>query len=84
MLHLGVEFEEIDDAMRDYGFNLGPFRLWDLGRGPRAGRLAQAMAEQGLTGRASGAGFYTYEAGQTRRSANKNAVRIVHALREEI
>lgn len=82
LLHLGVEFEEIDDAMRAYGFSLGPFRLWDLGRGPRHGRLAQAMAEQGLTGRAGGAGFYTYEEGQTRRPANKHAVRIVHALRE--
>ncbi|WP_370227204.1 enoyl-CoA hydratase-related protein [Cognatishimia sp.] len=82
LLHLGVEFEEIDDAMRAYGFNLGPFRLWDLGRGPRTGRLAQAMSEQGLTGRAGGAGFYTYEEGQTRRQPNKNAVRIVHALRE--
>ena len=82
LLYLGVEFEEIDDAMRAYGFNLGPFRLWDLGRAPRSGRLAQAMAEQGLTGRTSGAGFYTYEAGQTRRAPNKQAVRIVHALRE--
>jgi 3-hydroxyacyl-CoA dehydrogenase len=82
LLHLGVEFEEIDDAMRAYGFSLGPFRLWDIGRGPRSGRLAAAMAEQGLKGRASGAGFYTYEEGQTRRSANKQAVRIVHALRE--
>ena len=82
LLYLGVEFEEIDDAMRDYGFNLGPFRLWDLGRGPRSGRLADAMAEQNLQGRASGAGFYLYEEGQTRRAANQNAVRIVHALRE--
>lgn len=82
LLFLGVEFEEIDDAMRDYGFNLGPFRLWDLGRGPRNGRLSDAMAEQGLSGRASGAGFYLYEEGQTRRPANQQAVRIVHALRQ--
>ena len=81
LLYMGVDFEEIDEALRDNGFALGPFRLWDLGRGPRVGRLAEAMSEQGFTGRTTGAGFYLYDEGDTRRRANPNAARIVEALR---
>lgn len=80
LTYAGVDFEAIDQAMRAYGFALGPFQLWDIGRGPRSGRLASAMAEQGLTGRTVHAGFYVYADGQTERPANSHARRIVQAL----
>ena len=83
LVFLGVDFEDIDESLRDFGFPMGPFRLWDLGRGPKNGRLARAMAERGFTGRKQGAGYYLYDEGQTHRMVNQNALRLIEALRDE-
>ncbi len=72
LLEQGVGIAEIDRAMVDFGFPLGPFAAGDLAGldiGYRArkqrGRhlpLADAIVDAGRLGRKSGAGYYRYDA----------------------
>lgn len=69
----GARVEEVDGAMLDFGFPMGPFAAADLAgldiswrmrraTGERA-PLADALCEAGRFGQKSGAGYYRYDAG---------------------
>jgi 3-hydroxyacyl-CoA dehydrogenase len=73
VLLAGALPQEVDQAMVDFGFPMGPFAVGDLAGldigwrmrkaiGVRA-EIADALAERGHFGRKTGRGFYRYEAG---------------------
>ena len=65
--------QEVDAALTEFGFPMGPFAMSDLagidvgwrirkGRGERA-EVSDALAEMGRFGQKTGAGYFRYEAG---------------------
>lgn len=65
MLLMGARPAQIDKALRDYGFSVGPcFAMDALGLAHLSGAVAQHLAGLGRQGRSAGQGFYDYPEGQ--------------------
>jgi 3-hydroxyacyl-CoA dehydrogenase len=63
LLLMGARPARIDAVMRDYGFPTGPCELMDaLGLEHMSGAVAQFLSSAGRKGKASGHGFYDYDA----------------------
>ena len=71
----GAPPQEVDAALVEFGFPMGPFAMADLagidvgwrirkGRGERA-EVSDVLAEMGRFGQKTGAGYFRYEGGRT-------------------
>ena len=93
----GASPEDVDAAMRDYGFAAGIFETQDLsgldiawamrkrrrleGREPQARTIGDAMCEAGRLGRKTSAGWYDYVDG--RKVPSEETARIIASLRPQ-
>jgi len=96
MLVDGAKPEQIDAAMRDFGFALGPYQVIDRSGldiswarreaiGPPEGRhveLADQMCLAGWFGRKSGRGYYIYDKDGAAVRANPDMLVMLEQLRE--
>jgi len=68
MVLAGTTPEQVDKALYDYGFPMGPFQMFDLvgldvtGRGGGERTLRSAFVEHGRLGQKRNGGFYDYSA----------------------
>ncbi len=100
MLLEGASPEQIDKALTDFGFAMGPFSMGDLAGldigyksrqdqdlsedEKRIYKIADALVEAGHLGQKSGSGFYKYDPETRARSENPEATRIIAQIRSEL
>ncbi|MDT7934782.1 MAG: 3-hydroxyacyl-CoA dehydrogenase NAD-binding domain-containing protein [Sphingomonadaceae bacterium] len=83
----GTSPQAIDAAMRDYGFAVGPFQMFDIvgldviGRGSTERTLHGDMVAAGRLGQKNGRGFSDYD-DQRRGTPSREAAAIIRALAE--
>ncbi|MEN0001941.1 MAG: 3-hydroxyacyl-CoA dehydrogenase NAD-binding domain-containing protein [Pseudomonadota bacterium] len=96
----GASPAEVDKALTDFGWAMGPFAVSDLagldiGYKSRADQdldehekrvytVADRLVEAGFLGQKSGSGFYAYDAETRARSENTDATRIIEEVRSEL
>jgi 3-hydroxyacyl-CoA dehydrogenase len=99
MMEEGAWPEQIDDALEDFGFAMGPFAVADLSGLDIAWKMRQrlnavrrplryvtipdALCEAGRFGRKTGAGYYKYEAGARRGAADPEVHSIIASEQEK-
>ncbi|OZI52288.1 3-hydroxyacyl-CoA dehydrogenase NAD-binding domain-containing protein [Bordetella genomosp. 4] len=99
LLLLGASPKEIDSALEDFGFAMGPYRMGDLagldiGWAIRKRRqaehpdrdfscVADRLCEAGRFGQKTGAGWYRYESGSRTAHADPAVAEILDAYRQE-
>ena len=84
MLAQGGSPYRIDAALRDFGFELGPYERLDRdGAVARAGALGQALEERGWTGRAAERGFYRYDREAEPRAEDPEVLALLRALQDD-
>ncbi|MDN3517710.1 3-hydroxyacyl-CoA dehydrogenase NAD-binding domain-containing protein [Aquisalimonas lutea] len=100
MLEEGASPEQIDRAIEDFGFVMGPLRMADLAGGdigwairkrqyaehPEMKRLviADRLCEMGRFGQKTGAGFYRYEQGRRDALHDPEVDRVIDDCRREL
>ncbi len=96
----GASPEQLDKALTDFGWAMGPMAVSDLagldiGTKSRQDqdlsevernvyRVADALVEAGHLGQKSGSGFYSYDPQTRARSENKTATEIIETVRKEL
>jgi len=96
----GASPEQVDKALTDFGWAMGPFAVSDLAgldigyksrqdqqlgeQEKRVYTIADRLVEGGFLGQKSGAGFYAYDAETRARSENTDATRIIEEVRSEL
>ncbi len=96
----GASPDQVDKALTDFGWAMGPFAVSDLAgldigyksrqdqkldeHESRIYTAADRLVEAGFLGQKSGAGFYTYDPETRARSENSEATRIVSEVRSEL
>lgn len=99
LLLLGASPKEIDSALEDFGFAMGPYRMGDLagldiGWAIRKRRqaenpdrdfscVADRLCEAGRFGQKTGAGWYRYESGSRTAHADPLVAEILDSYRQE-
>lgn len=97
MLEEGASPYDVDAAMEDYGFALGPFKVADLSgldiawaqrkRKPKPDRYVEIpdlLCEMGRLGRKAKAGWYDYESGEAKPSPAVKAIIVTERKRKGI
>ncbi len=100
MLLEGASPDQVDKALTDFGFAMGPFSMGDLAGldigyksrqdqdlsddEKRIYKIADALVEAGHLGQKSGSGFYTYDPETRARSENADATEIIAKVRSEL
>jgi len=94
LLRDGAAPQDIDRAMVDFGFPMGPFAAADLAGLDVSWRMrkalgisfpvADALCEAGRFGQKTGKGYYRYDGGSREGSADPEADRIVAGVRERL
>jgi len=100
MMLEGAAPAEIDKALNDFGFAMGPFAMGDLAGldigyksrqdqdlsedEQRIYKIADALVEAGHLGQKSGSGFYKYDPETRARSENPDAMKIIDDVRSEL
>ena len=93
LLEEGATPTQVDEAIRNFGFPMGPFAMSDLSgidvfykiaqEAPKAdyrqSEIAVRLYERGWYGQKTGSGFFTYEPGNRKPQRNEEAERIVEA-----
>ncbi|TDT90372.1 short chain enoyl-CoA hydratase /3-hydroxyacyl-CoA dehydrogenase [Azorhizobium sp. AG788] len=93
LLLAGAMPHEVDDAVTDFGFRMGPFAMSDLAGldiGWRARKatgakapVADALAEQGFFGQKTGRGFYRYPEGARKGERDPDTEALITRLSDE-
>lgn len=93
ILLAGALPHEVDEAITDFGFRMGPFAMADLAGldiGWRARKatgakapVADALSEQGYFGQKTGRGFYLYPEGARKGERNPDTEALITRLSEE-
>ncbi|WP_212523878.1 enoyl-CoA hydratase-related protein [Actibacterium sp. MT2.3-13A] len=84
MLLRGADPYRIDDALRGFGFALGPYERLDRdGQAAQAGALGVALARRGWTGRGAGRGVYRYDREAEPRVEDPEVLALLRALQAE-
>ncbi|MGI9357555.1 MAG: 3-hydroxyacyl-CoA dehydrogenase NAD-binding domain-containing protein, partial [Rhizobiaceae bacterium] len=100
MMLEGAAPAEIDKALNDFGFAMGPFAMGDLAGldigyksrqdqelsedEQRIYKIADALVEAGQLGQKSGSGFYKYDPETRARSQNPEAMKIIDDVRSKL
>lgn len=93
LLEEGATPRQVDEAIRNFGFPMGPFAMSDLSGidvfykisqeapdpGYRQSEIAHRLYEQGRYGQKSGSGFFTYLPGNRKPVRDEGVERIVEA-----
>ncbi len=99
LLQEGVDLLEIDRAMKDFGFPVGPITLFDEVGIDTASHISDffaerfntnapvplltALATSGLHGRKSGKGFFLYQTKKAKKEINPQAAEIISSHRNK-
>jgi len=94
LLRDGASPQDIDRAMADFGFPMGPFAAADMAGLDVSWRMRQArgiafpvadaLCEAGRFGQKTGKGYYRYESGSREGLADPETERIVAGVRERL
>jgi 3-hydroxyacyl-CoA dehydrogenase len=90
--------KQIDAVLRDFGFPMGPFQMFDLSgldvfykiglEAPpspyRASKIVTKLYEQGRYGQKTGGGFYDYVAGSREPAVNLGVEQLIEAESKEL
>jgi len=87
----GADFAEVDNALLEFGFPMGPFQMADLAgldigwhRDPsRIETLREALCAAGRWGQKTGKGFYDYDANRQRTPADETRALIAQFAAKE-
>ena len=93
LLEEGATPGQVDKAIRNFGFPMGPFAMSDLSGidvfykisqeapdpGYRQSEIAHRLYERGRYGQKTGSGFFTYEPGNRKPVRDEEAERIIEA-----
>jgi 3-hydroxyacyl-CoA dehydrogenase len=98
LIEEGALPKQIDAALRDFGFPMGPFAMFDLSgldvfykiglEAPpspyRASKIVTKLYEQGRYGQKTGGGFYDYVAGSREPQVNLEVEHLIEAESKEL